>query len=128
MGAASRGMARRVAKPRRRDVWLVNFDPTLGAEIKKVRPALIIQNDVGNQVSPITIVAAITSNVKKVTPVQVFVPAGEAGLNVNSMIVLNQIRSVDHVRLRRKLGILSEARMAEVESAILISIGIEQPI
>ena len=80
-------------KPRRGDVWLVNCDPTLGAEIRKTRPALILQNDVSNEHSPITIVAAITST-PRLTPTRVHVAATESGLRVDSVVVLNQIRSV----------------------------------
>lgn len=72
-------MARKVTHPRRGEVWLVNFDPTLGAEIQKTRPALVIQNDVGNRLSPITIVAAITSTLKRTYPFQVYLPSGEGG-------------------------------------------------
>ena len=67
-------MARKIAYPRRGEVWLVNFDPTVGAEIQR-RPALIVQNDVGNRVSSITIVAAITSTLKQAYPFQVFLKA-----------------------------------------------------
>ena len=80
-------------KPRRGDVWLVNSDPTLGAEIRKTRPALILQNDVANEHSPITIVAAITST-PRLTPTRVHVAATECGLRVDSVVELNQICSV----------------------------------
>jgi len=79
-------MAGKIASPRRGEVYLVNFDPSLGAEIRKIRSALIVQNDVGNQNSPVTIVAAITSTLKKPYPFQVFVKSGEAGLDVNSVV------------------------------------------
>jgi mRNA interferase MazF len=106
-------------------VWLVNFDPTVGAEIQKTRPALIIQNDVGNRVSPITIVAAITSTFKRVYPFQVRVPAGDAGLEVASVVTLNQIRSIDRQRLIRRLGVLPKELVEAVDEAILVSLGVD---
>ena len=117
-------MAARVTHPRRGEVWLVNFDPTVGAEIQKTRPALIIQNDVGNRVSPITIVAAITSTLKRVYPFQVRVPAGEGGLDVDSVVTLNHIRSIDRQRLVRRLGALSKELLEAVDEAILVSLGV----
>jgi mRNA interferase MazF len=117
--------AQPVAYPRRGDIYLVNFDPTVGAEIQKMRPALIIQNDIGNRTSDITIVAAMSSQIKgKRYPFEVIVPANESGLSVDSRILLNQIRSIDKRRLVRRLGKLSPERMRDVEGALLISFGI----
>ena len=110
-------------KPRRGDVWLVNFDPTLGAEIRKTRPALILQNDVANEHSPITIVAAITST-PRLTPTRVHASATECGLRVDSVVVLNQIRSVDHQRLVTHLGAVEPKTMALVDDALRISLGL----
>lgn len=111
--------------PKRGEIFLVNFDPTVGAEIRKTRPALIIQNDVGNQYSPITIAAAITTfRGGKLYPTEIKIEASEGGLDNESLVLLNQIRSVDTERLVRKLGRLSEARMKEIDMALLISLGI----
>lgn len=118
-------MARKIAFPRRGEIWLVNFDPTIGAEIRKTRPALIIQNDVGNRASPITIVAAITSTLKRPYPFQVLLSAREAGLDVDSVVTLNHIRSIDRERLVRRLGMLSSTTMRAVDQAILVSLGID---
>ncbi len=107
-------MARKIIHPRRGEVWLVSFDPTLGAEIHETRPALIIQNDVGNRVSPITIVAAITSTMKRTYPFQVYLPSGD-GLDVDSVVTLNHIRSVDRQRLVRRLGTVSHETMKAVD-------------
>src|SRR5947207_6765048 len=106
-------MAKRLKYPRRGEVWLVNFDPTIGAEIQKTRPALIIQNDVGNRASPVTIVAAITSTLKAPYPFQVLLPAGVAGLDRTSVVRLNHIRSIDQQRLERRCGMLSSSRMRD---------------
>lgn len=114
-----------VTPPRRGDVYLVSFDPTVGSEIRKTRPALILQNDVGNRFSPITIVAAITSQVRyPLYPTEVFVPALEGGLSVDSVVLLNQIRSIDRRRLLRRLGRVHPETMQQVDRAMLISLGL----
>lgn len=86
----------RLAHPKRGEVWLVSFDPTIGAEIKKTRPAIVLQNDIANRASPITVVAAITSQLEeRMYPTEVLIEAPEAGLTVDSVALLNQIRSID---------------------------------
>jgi mRNA interferase MazF len=111
--------------PRRGDIYLVNFDPTLGAEIRKKRPALIVQNDIANRHSPITIVAAITSQFEEpLYPTEVLVPAREGGLQSDSVVLLNQVRSIDQQRLVRRLGRLTPATMARVDRALVLSLGI----
>ena len=91
--------------PHRGDIFLVNFDPTLGAEIKKTRPALVIQNDIANRYSPVTIVAAITSKFGVPPyPTEVVMESDESGLPQLSVVVLNQIRSVDRQRLIKRIG------------------------
>lgn len=110
--------------PKRGDVYLVSFDPTLGAEIQKTRPALILQNDVGNQHSPITIVAAITSNVTRRGPTRVLLTAAEGGLTVDSVVLLNQIRSIDKRRLIKRLGTVRADTLHLVNQALMISLGL----
>ena len=105
--------------PQRGDIFLVNFDPTISSEIKKTRPALIIQNDVANQYSPITIVAAITSRHD-----ERLYPAKEGGLNTDSILLLDQIRSIDKQRLIRQVGQVKPGTMAQVDSALQISLGL----
>jgi mRNA interferase MazF len=117
--------APRIANPRRGEVYLVNFDPTVGAEIRKTRPALILQNDSANRHSPITIVAAITSQFDEpLYPTEVLVKAGEAGLPRDSVVLCNQIRSIDKRRLVKRMGLLTSDRMLRVERALLLSVGI----
>ncbi len=109
---------------KRGEVYLVNFDPTLGVEIQKTRPALVLQNDIDNRFSSLTIVAAITSKVRQpIRPTHVLVEASEAGLTLDSMVLLNQIRSVDKRRLGQRLGKLKPDTMEQVEQALLISLG-----
>ena len=114
-----------VAYPRRGDVYLVAFDPTLGAEIKKTRPALVLQNDIANRHSSITVVAAITSQFEgHLYPTQVLVSKPEGGLRTDSVVLLNQIRSVDKRRLVRRLGTLKASTMRAVDRAQEISLGL----
>ena len=111
--------------PKRGEVYLVNFDPTIGSEIRKTRPALIVQNDIGNEFSPITIVAAITSqHDDNLYPTEVLIEPPEGGLNNNSVVLLNQIRSIDKKRLIKRLGKLTLTSMKQVERAIQISFGL----
>ncbi|MDP3948353.1 MAG: type II toxin-antitoxin system PemK/MazF family toxin [bacterium] len=118
-------VARAITYPRRGEIYLVSFDPTLGAEIRKTRPALIIQNDVANRASPITVVAAITSQFEKpLYPTEVFLCARETGLPTDSVILLNQIRSVDKRRLVRRLGTVPRETMRNVDHGLALSLGL----
>lgn len=104
---------------------MVNFDPTLGAEVKKTRPALILQNDIANRYSPITIVAAITSQFDgSLYPTEVFIKRGEASLEHDSVVLLNQIRSIDKQRLMRRLGAVDKETIRKIDRALEISLGI----
>lgn len=111
-------------QPRRCEVWLVNFDPTIGVEIKKTRPALVIQNDAGNIASQATIVAAITSAKRKPYHFEVMVKAPEGGLNSDSLILLQQIRTIDKQRLVQPLGKITRQSEQQVETALRISLGL----
>lgn len=115
-----------VGSVRRGEIYLCSFDPTVGHEIKKTRPALVIQNDIGNRYSPLTIVAAITSTVSPVPyPVEVVVePTMANGLESRSSIRLDQIRTVDRRRLVGRLGRLDAEVMVRVDRAIQISLGL----
>ena len=110
--------------PKRGEIYLVSFDPALGAEIQKTRPALILQNDIGNRHSPVTIVGAITSNVQRQGPTSVLVKAPEGGLDVDSIVLLNQIRTVDKRRLVKRLGVLGGTTLKQVDQASMISLAL----
>lgn len=114
---------------RRGEVYLVNFDPTVGSEIRKTRPALVIQNDVSNRSSDVTIVAAITSRFDPTDlyPNETLVKAGEAGLKADSVVLSNQIRSVDKQRLGRRLGRVKPQTMEQLDQALAISVGLLKP-
>jgi mRNA interferase MazF len=107
--------------PRRGEVWIVDFSPARGSEQRGLRPALVIQNDVGNQCAATTIVAAITSTIRPY-PVTVVLEKGEGGLARRSMVNLAQILTLDKSRLQRRLGILSPARLSAVKAAIDVSL------
>ena len=112
--------------PKRGEIYLTALDPTLGREIRKTRPALIIQNDVSNRLTEITIVAPITSTVRfPLNPVHVLLPADAmTGLSVASVALFNQIRAADTLRLIKKLGSVDEETLARVDEAIGISLGL----
>jgi len=115
----------KIARPFRGEVYVVAFDPTLGAEIRKTRPALILQNDIANRSSPITIVAAITSKFDdELYPTEVLVRAPEGGLDADSVVLLNQIRSADRRRLMRRVGRLMPETMRLVDRALVLSLGL----
>jgi mRNA interferase MazF len=121
----ARQKAHKVSPPKRGDIYLVNFDPAVEAEIKKTRPALVIQNDIGNEYSPITIVAAITSRFDEPPyPTEVIMEPEESGLLLRSVVALNQIRSIDRQRLVRRLGHADARTMDRVDQAIQISLGL----
>lgn len=113
------------AFPRRGEIYLVGFDPTVGHEIQKTRPAVVIQNDVSNQYSPITIVAAISSQFSDPPfPREVVIEPEESGLPKRSAVIVNQIRSVDRLRLQERMGRLSRASTERLDEAIRISLGL----
>lgn len=110
---------------RRGEVYLVTFDPTVGAEIRKTRPALILQNDTANRHSPITIVAALTSQFKQpLYPAEVLLTPPEGGMHTPTVVLLNQVRSIDKRRLVRRLGTLKGTTMARVDAAVMVSFGL----
>ena len=120
--------AEKTSHPRRGEIYLTALDPTIGREIQKTRPALIIQNDVSNRLTDLTIVAPITSTVRfPLNPVHVLLPAdSNTGLAVTSVALLNQIRAIDKVRLVKRLGALDADTVRRVDEAIQISLGLTQ--
>ncbi len=108
----------------RGDIVSVDFEPVRGSEQGKVRPALVIQNDIGNRYSPTIIVAAITSGNQSRFDVNVLLKAPEGGLANDSIVLLNQIRTIDRARLGRRWGRVSPQIMAQVDEAIKISLGL----
>lgn len=109
---------------KRGEICWVDWSPGRGSEQSGLRPALVIQNDVGNKVSPTTIVAAITTALEKPYPFLVRITASESGLPRDSMINLAAILTIDQTRLRQKCSDLSQTKMAEVDKAIKTSLAL----
>lgn len=110
---------------RRGDIYYADLSPVVGSEQGGVRPVLVIQNDIGNRYSPTVIVSAITSQVNKAR-LPTHIPfKGEAyGLSKNSVILLEQVRTIDKRRLREKAGHLDDSLMKKVDEALRTSVGL----
>ena len=110
---------------RRGDIFYADLSPVVGSEQGGLRPVLIIQNDVGNRYSPTVIAAAITSRMGKTRlPTHIDIYAERAGLAKDSVILLEQIRTLDKRRLKERMGHLDGAVMDEVNAALAVSFGI----
>ena len=108
---------------RRGQVWWVDFSPARGSEQQGMRPALVVQNDVGNEVSPTTIVIAMTGNVRRVYPFTVLIPATLSGLPRDSLANAAQILTVDKTHLRDRVGHLPDSTLSEIDRALAVSLG-----
>lgn len=109
---------------KRGDVFYADLSPVVGSEQGGVRPVLVIQNDIGNKYSP-TIIAAITSQINKAKlPTHVEITGQEYGLPKDSVILLEQIRTIDKKRLREKIGRFDKEMMQYVDDALRISLGL----
>lgn len=112
---------------KRGDIYYANLSPVVGSEQGGLRPVLVIQNDVGNKYSPTVIVAAITSQISKAKlPTHVEISAKLFNLEKDSVILLEQLRTIDKRRLKEKVTHLSDEIMGTVDEAIRISIGLVQ--
>ncbi|MDI3508709.1 MAG: mRNA interferase MazF [Clostridiales bacterium] len=110
---------------KRGDLFYADLSPVIGSEQGGVRPVLVVQNDIGNKYSPTVIVAAITSQINKAKlPTHVEINASDYGLPKDSVILLEQIRTIDKKRLREKIGYLSAETMKKVDEALQISFGL----
>nr|WP_038602185.1 type II toxin-antitoxin system PemK/MazF family toxin [Peptoclostridium acidaminophilum] len=110
---------------KRGDIYYADLSPVIGSEQGGVRPVLIVQNDIGNKYSPTVIVAAITAKIDKAKlPTHVEIKANEYGLVKNSVVLLEQIRTIDKRRLREKIGSFDEKLMLKVDEALQISLGL----
>ena len=110
---------------KRGDIYYADLSPVVGSEQGGLRPVLIIQNDVGNRYSPTVIAAAITSRMGKTRlPTHIDIYADKVGLAKDSVILLEQIRTLDKQRLKEKMGHLDDTLMSEVNTAIAVSFGL----
>lgn len=109
---------------KRGEIYFADLSPVVGSEQGGLRPVLIIQNDVGNKFSPTVIVAAITSQINKAKiPTHIELSSAEFNLPKDSVVLLEQIRTIDKRRLKEKISTLSTEKMHKVDIAILISLG-----
>jgi mRNA interferase MazF len=110
---------------RRGEIYYADLSPVVGSEQGGVRPVLVVQNDIGNKYSPTVIVAAITSQINKAKlPTHIEISATEYGLPKDSVILLEQIRTIDKKRFKEKIGYLSAEAMEKVNEALQISFGL----
>jgi mRNA interferase MazF len=112
---------------RRGDIYYADLSPVVGSEQGGMRPVLIVQNDVGNRYSPTVIAAAITSQINKARlPTHIELGAQSYGLSKDSVVLLEQIRTIDKQRLKERMGTLDDSLMNRVDSAIAVSFGLNQ--
>ncbi|ETJ16610.1 Transcriptional modulator of MazE/toxin, MazF [human gut metagenome] len=110
---------------KRGEIFYADLSPVIGSEQGGIRPVIIIQNDIGNRYSPTVIVAAITSQINKAKlPIHVEISSEEYGLNRDSVVLLEQIRTLDKRRLKEKIGHMTEADMKKVNKALAISLNL----
>lgn len=111
---------------RRGDIYYANLNPVVGSEQGGQRPVLVIQNDIGNTYSPTTIVAAITSKIKRAKlPTHIEISAARYRLEKDSVILLEQLRTIDKQRLKEKVDHLDDEIMAKINEAIEVSVGLK---
>ena len=112
---------------KRGDIYYADLSPVVGSEQGGVRPVLIVQNNVGNKFSPTVIAAAITSQINKAKmPTHIEIDADDYGLSKDSVILLEQVRTIDKRRLKERIGHLNDHLMNIVNEAIEISLGLEE--
>jgi mRNA interferase MazF len=110
---------------KRGDIYYADLSPVIGSEQGGIRPVLILQNDIGNKYSPTVIIAAITSQINKAKlPTHVEISSEEYGLNKDSVILLEQIRTIDKRRLKDKIGHISDELMHQVDDSLMVSLGL----
>ena len=110
---------------KRGDIFYADLSPVVGSEQGGVRPVLIVQNDTGNKHSPTVIAAAITSQTGKARlPTHITLTAGSVGLPKDSIVLLEQVRTLDKARLKEKMGHISDATMQQVDKGLQVSLGL----
>ena len=112
-------------EPTRGDIYFADLNPVLGSEQGGFRPVLVVQNDIGNKYSPTVIISAITSQIQKARlPTHVELPSRLSGLEKNSVILLEQVRTIDKRRLKKRVAKLDGEIMSEVDEGLAISLGL----
>ncbi len=111
---------------KRGDIFYADLSPVVGSEQGGIRPVLIVQNDVGNKYSPTVIVAAITSQINKAKlPTHIELSANEYGLIKDSVVLMEQIRTIDKKRLKEKIGHMNDELLCSIDEALKISFGVD---
>ena len=111
---------------KRGDIFYADLSPVVGSEQGGIRPVIIIQNDIGNKYSPTVIVATITSQINKAKlPTHVEISSEEYGLNKDSVVLLEQIRTLDKKRLKEKIGHMTDNDMDKVQASLLVSMALK---
>lgn len=112
---------------KRGEIYFAQLNPVVGSEQGGIRPVLVVQNDIGNQYSPTTIILAITSQINKAKlPTHVEIDAVTYGLERDSVILAEQIRTIDKTRLKQRIAVLKDETMLKVDEALLVSMGLEE--
>ncbi len=112
---------------KRGEIYFAQLNPVIGSEQGGIRPVLIVQNDIGNQYSPTTIILAITSQINKAKlPTHVELKAKDYGLERDSVILAEQVRTIDKSRLKQRIAVLKQETMQRVDQALAISIGLHE--
>lgn len=110
---------------KRGDIYYADLSPVVGSEQGGIRPVLIVQNDVGNKYSPTVIAAAITSQKYKISlPTHISVTSSECGLAKDSIVLLEQVRTIDKTRLKEHMGMLDNGEMDKIDKALSVSFGL----
>ncbi|NLB88660.1 MAG: type II toxin-antitoxin system PemK/MazF family toxin [Syntrophomonadaceae bacterium] len=110
---------------KRGEIYFAQLNPVVGSEQGGIRPVVVVQNDIGNQYSPTTIILAITSQINKAKlPTHIELKASEYGLEKDSVILAEQIRTIDKTRLKQRIASLNEETMQKVDQALLISLSL----
>ena len=107
------------------EVYWADLSPTIGSEIAKTRPVLIVSNDINNERADTVTILPVTSTTAKIYPFETFLPTGEGGLSNDSKAKANQIRTIDKQRIGARIGKISRDKLREVERTILIHLEIE---
>lgn len=112
---------------KRGEIYFAQLNPVVGSEQGGIRPVLVVQNDIGNQYSPTTIILAITSQINKAKlPTHVELKAKTYGMERDSVVLAEQVRTIDKARLKQRLAVLNEETMQKVDKAIAVSLGINE--
>lgn len=112
---------------KRGEIYFAQLNPVIGSEQGGIRPVLVVQNDIGNQYSPTTIILAITSQINKAKlPTHVELKAKTYGMERDSVILAEQIRTIDKTRLKQRIAVLNEETMNKVNQALSVSLGLNE--